>query len=125
LALDRFVFDAINAVLAVPLVDFADLLLRHLEEVFSALRVKPATIGTSTFIFAHNEVASEGVELSATLAEVFNVLALMRLIDNFIIFLSSFAFCAFHGLFRDRAKEDLLGVLQLPCNVLLVLVFPA
>lgn len=70
----------VEAVLAEPLFNLHDVLLSHLSEVSCALRVKPAAVAAVRFVFAHDEVAGERVELSATLAKELDVLAFVRLI---------------------------------------------
>jgi len=76
------------AVLTIPLVKLQDVLLCHLKEVSSALRVEPAPIRTGIFVLTHDEVASERVELTSALTEPFYVFTLMGLFLNCSVFVN-------------------------------------
>lgn len=76
------------AVLTIPLVKLQDVLLSHLKEVSSALRVEPAPIRTCIFVLTHDEVASERVKLTSALAEPFDVFALVGLLLNCSVFVN-------------------------------------
>ena len=119
-----------DAVFAVPLVQLVNLFLGHLEKVCGAFRMEPAPVNAIVLTLAHDEAPGLRLVFAFAFAEVLD-LALVPdglTINNRLI---RFQRQGGRGLLClvlslcERSKENALLFVQLPCDVLFVLIFAA